>query len=358
MDFDITEEQELLQETIAQFVANECPPTRLREIFDGETGYDPALWTGLIELGLGGITVPEEFGGAGLELLDLALACETLGAGAVPGPFLGHSLAGLALQLAGSDEQKKTWLPRLATGEVIGSVAFAEGGTAWQPEEWQLGGDDKLSGRKLHVPNASLADVIIVGTVGGGLALIERAAAGVEIKQIAGVDRTRRLEELNLDGVEAQILPQGSGVAGRLRDAGLLLLSADAFGGANRLVEMSVEHARTREQFGVTIGHFQALKHQLANMATEVEPCRGLFWYAAHAFDHVQAESERSAALAKSHITDVYMQVARDSVEAHGGIGFTWECDVQIYFKRAMFDRAFLGMPAVHRERAAVLAGW
>ena len=108
----------------------------------------------------------------------------------------------------------------------------------------------------------------------------------------------------------------------------------------------------------VTIGHFQALKHQLANMAVEVEPGRGLFWYAAHAFDHIQNESERAAALAKSHLTDTYMQIARDSVEAHGGIGFTWECDVQIYFKRALFDRAFLGTPAVHRERAAVLAGW
>ena len=121
---------------------------------------------------------------------------------------------------------------------------------------------------------------------------------------------------------------------------------------------MSVEYAKTREQFGVTIGHFQALKHQLANMALEVEPARALYWYAAHAFDREPAEAERAAALAKAHLTDVYMQVARDAVEAHGGIGFTWECDVQIWFKRALFDRAFCGAPDVHRERAAQLAGW
>jgi alkylation response protein AidB-like acyl-CoA dehydrogenase len=148
------------------------------------------------------------------------------------------------------------------------------------------------------------------------------------------------------------------GASARVRDAGLVLLAADAFGGAQRLLEMSVEYAKTRQQFGVTIGSFQGLKHQLANLAVEIEPARGLYWYAAHAFDHVREESERTAALAKAHLTHVYMQAARDSVEAHGGIGFTWECDVQIYFKRAMFDRAFLGTPATHRERAAALAGW
>ncbi len=358
MDFDITEEQDLLQATVSQFLANECPPTRVREIFDGDTGHDPTLWKGLIELGRGGITLPEAFGGAGLELLDLALIGEVLGAGAAPGPFLGHSLAGLALQLAGSDEQKKTWLPRLATGDALGTVALAEGGSSWQPEEWTLDAGDKLSGTKLHVPYASVADLIVVGSAGGGLALVEREAGGVKVNPIAGVDRSRRLDEVVFDAAPCQRLTGEAGAAQRLRDAGLVLLAADAFGGATRLVEMSVEYAKTREQFGVTIGHFQGLKHQLSNMATEVEPCRGLFWYAAHAFDHIQDESERSAALAKAHITDAYMQVARDAVEAHGGIGFTWECDVQIYFKRALLDRAFLGTPAVHRERAAVLAGW
>ena len=156
-----------------------------------------------------------------------------------------------------------------------------------------------------------------------------------------GVDRARRLDTVVFKEVPCQVLPEGKAVAPRLRDAGLCLLAADAFGAGKRLVDMSVAYAKEREQFGVTIGHF-----------------RGLYWYAAHAFDHIQEEAERAAALAKAHITDRAMQIARDAVEVHGGIGFTWECDVQIWFKRAIFDRAFLGIPSLHRERAAQLAGW
>jgi alkylation response protein AidB-like acyl-CoA dehydrogenase len=358
VNFDLTEEQELLQETVRQFAANECPPTRVRAIFDGEAGHDPALWKGLLELGLGAISIPDEYGGAGLELLDLALASEVLGASAVPGPFLGHSLAGLALLYAGGDAQKKTWLPKLASGEAVGTIAFAEGEGRWQPEDWTVAGGATLSGVKAHVPFGANADLFVVGTRGGGLALVERGARGLALEPLAGIDRTRRIAELRLADTPFEALPGGPAAAARVRDAGLVLLAADAFGGAARLLDMSVEYAKTRQQFGVTIGSFQGLKHQLANMAVEVEPARGLYWYAAHAFDHVPEESERSAALAKAHLTQVYMQVARDAVEAHGGIGFTWECDVQIYFKRAMFDRAFLGAPAAHRERAALLAGW
>ena len=358
MNFDLSDEQELLQETVRQFAANECPPTRVRAIFDGEGGHDTALWKGLVELGLGGIALPDEYGGAGLELLDLALVAEALGAAAVPGPFLGHALAGLAILYGGSDAQKKSWLPKLASGELLGSVALAEGDGRWQPNEWTLPGDATLSGVKTLTPFGSHADLVVVGTAGGGLAVVERGAPGFTATPLPGVDRTRRIAELRFEKTPAQPLAGGAAAAVRMRDAGLVLLAADAFGGAQQLLEMSVEYAKTRQQFGVTIGSFQGLKHQLANVAVEIEPARGLYWYAAHAFDHVPDESERTAALAKAHLGQVYMQTARDAVEAHGGIGFTWECDVQIYFKRAMFDRAFLGAPSVPRERAAALAGW
>ena len=358
MNFDLSEEQELLQETVRQFAANECGPTRVRAIFDGKDGHDTELWRGLLELGLGAIAIPDEYGGAGLELLDLALVAETLGAGAVPGPFLGHSLAGLALLWAGSDAQKKTWLPKLASGEVLGTIALGEGDGRWQPDEWTLAGGATLTGEKANVPYGTHADLIVVGTRGGGFALVERGARGLVAEPVDGVDRTRRLAALRFENTPCEPLPGSATAAARVRDAALVLLAADAFGGASHLLEMCVEYAKTRQQFGVTIASFQGLKHQLANMAVEIEPARGLYWYAAHAFDHVPDESERSAALAKSHLGQVYMQLARDAVEAHGGIGFTWECDVQIYFKRAMFDRAFLGTPAVHRERAAALAGW
>jgi alkylation response protein AidB-like acyl-CoA dehydrogenase len=357
VNFDLSEEQLMLQDTVKQLMENECPPSRLREIFDGDSGFDPVLWKSMVEMGLAGLPISEQYGGAELELLDLAVVAETLGNQAAPGPFLGHALASLALELGGSDAQKSKWLPRLAAGEAIGTVAFAEE-DGWQPADWTLDAGSALSGTKAHVLFAGDADLIVVGVAGGRLALVEKGAAGIEVEVIDGADRTRRLANLKFDGTPCELLEGDSKVSERVRDAALVLLAADAFGGASRLVDMSVEYAKTREQFGVTIGHFQGLKHQLANMAVEVEPARALYWFAAHAFDHEPDESERTAALAKAHITDRYMQVARDSVEAHGGIGFTWECDVQIWFKRAMFDRAFLGAPALHRERAAQLAGW
>jgi alkylation response protein AidB-like acyl-CoA dehydrogenase len=281
VNFDTSEEQELLQETVRQFVENECPPSRVRGIFDGETGHDPAFWKGLMELGLGGLVVPEAFGGAGLQLIDLALVAEVLGYGGAPGPFFGHALATLALAEGGSDAQKRAWLPRLAAGEATGSIALAESGGAWQPEQWQVKADETVSGTKHFVPAASIADLLVVGCAGGRLALVERDAPGVCTQAYDGVDRARRMESAIF---------------------------------------------------------FQALKHQLADMAVALEPARGLYWYAAHAFDDVPEDAERTAALAKAHITDSAMQVARDAVEAHGGIGFTWECDVQIWFKRIMLE--------------------
>jgi alkylation response protein AidB-like acyl-CoA dehydrogenase len=359
VNFDLTDEQLMLQETVGQLLENECPITQLREIFDGDAGHDPALWKGMAEMGLAGLQIDEEYGGAGLEVLDLALVAETLGYHAAPGPFLGHALASLAIELAGSDAQKKARLPGLATGDQIATIALAEGDGAWLPESWGMAAQAKLSGTKQFVPFAELADVIVVGLAGGRFGVVEKGAAGLSFETVEGADATRRFSRVVFDATPCQLLDSTDvAVAQKVRDVALVLLAADAFGGASRLVEMSVEYAKTREQFGVTIGHFQALKHQLANMALSVEPSRGLYWYAAHAVDHAPDEAERVAAVAKAHITDAFMQVARDSVEAHGGIGFTWECDVQIWFKRAMFDRAFMGNPTLHRTRQAELAGW
>ena len=358
MDFDLSDEQRLLQETVAGFLENECPMSHLRELYDDEVGYDPKLWKGLAELGVAGIHLPEEYGGSALEMLDLAVVAETVGTHAAPVPLISHALGSLAIALAGSDAQKSRWLPGLASGDLLATIAFAEEGGVWQPEEWTLDAGPTLSGTKETVPFAEHADLFIVGLAGGKLCVVERSAAGVEVQRIEGADRTRRIGRVSFDGTPAEGLEASDDAAARVRDAGLVLLAADAFGGASKLVDMSVAYAKSREQFGVTIGHFQALKHQLANMAVEIEPCRALYWYAAHALDHIPEDAPRSAALAKSHLTDRYQQIARDAVEAHGGIGFTWEGDVQIWFKRAMFDRAFLGTSRQHRNRAADLAGW
>jgi alkylation response protein AidB-like acyl-CoA dehydrogenase len=357
MHFGLTEEQELLQQTVREFAAKKLPAPRLRAIFDSGTGHDPALWRGAAEVGITGLIAPERYGGANLEMLDLALVFEVLGEAAMPGPFLGHALAVLALARGGSDAQRERWLPRLASGEAIGTVALAESPNAWEPGQWRASlSSGRISGAKQHVPHASGADLLVVGTT-SGLALVEREARGVAITPVDGVDRTRSLGHVALDGAPAERLG-GSDLAEVLLDAGRVLLAADAFGAAWKLIRATVEYALTRQQFGQPIGQFQAVKHQLANLAAETEPMRGLFWYAAHAFDHLPAERAAAAASAKAHITDRAADVARACVELHGGIGFTWECDVQFWVKRTMFDRTYLGNPQAQRERVAQLGGW
>jgi len=359
MDFGLSAEQKLLQETVRGFVKNECPPQRVHEIFDAGTGHDRALWSGLAETGVTGLVIPECHGGAGLEVLDLALVCEVLGEGAVPGPLLGHALASLAIAEGGSEDQQAEWLPRLADGSMTATIALAEEGSAWEPEAWRTGGTgSRLSGSKLFVPHADVADLIVVGVEGAGLAVVERDSADVKLDPQEGVDRTRPVFRVDFDRARCGLLGADPRLAARLRDVGLVLLAADAFGAAARLVDMVADYAQTREQFGQKIAQFQAVKHQIARLGLDIEPTRALYWHAAHAVDHLPEEGERAAALAKAHITDRAVEAARMAVELHGGIGFTWACDVHVWLKRAMFDRAFLGTPEVLRERCAVAAGW
>ena len=359
MYFGLSDEQKLLQATLREFAAKQLPPARLRRIFDEGSGFDAALWRAAAEVGVQGLALPQRFGGAGQELLDLALAFEVLGETALPGPFLGHALASLALLLGGSETQRERWLPRLAAGEAIGSVAFGEPGDAWTPETWALdttGG--ALRGRKCCVEGAGAADLLVVGSAGGALWLVLAGAKGLRVEPVDSLDRTRPLFDLGLDGTPAEELPGGREASHAVMDAARVLLAADAFGAAWKLLRMTVDYALVREQFGMRIAQFQAVKHQLANLAAETEPMRGLVWYAAHAWDHLPGERAREAAVAKAHVTERALHVGRSAVELHGGIGFTWECDVQFWVKRTMFDRAWLGSPRAHRERVAQLADW
>lgn len=359
MDFGLSEEQDMLQETIRGFAQNECPTTRLRELFDAGDGNDPKLWAGLAEMGIAGLTVPEEFGGAGMELLDLALVAEVMGEFAIPGPFLGHALATLGVQLCGDSGQQKSILPGLASGEQIATLAIQEGENAFAPSDWTVKSDGKgISGKKTIVSHAPLANCFLVGLEGGKLAWVDAKAKGITIEDANGIDRTRPISTVTFDGTPAEILADTGGNAARLNEAAAILLAADTFGAAAKLIDLDVAYALSREQFGQPIAQFQAIKHTIARIATDIEPTRALYWHAAHAFDHLQEESERSASLAKAHITDRAMHAARESVELHGGYGFTWECEVQMWFKRIMFNRSFLGTPEQHRENAAQLGGW
>jgi len=363
--FGLSEEQELLQHTLREFAAGEAPPARLRELFDAGEGFDASIWERAAEVGLQGLMVPERYGGAGLELLDGALAFEVLGETALPGPFLGHTLATLALVRAGSDAQRERWLPRLASGEALASFAIAELpddhaiDLPWEAERWQLPlVSSRVSGRKTCVEHTPQSEVIVVGTAGGGLALVEAGARGLRVEPIDSLDRGRPLANLCFEDTPAETLPLGEEHAAAVLDAGRILLAADAFGATWKLLQMTIDYVMTREQFGTRIAQFQGVKHELANHAADTEPMRGLVWYAGHAFDHLPEESALEACIVKAHVTERAVAVGRSAIELHGGTGFTWECDVQFFAKRGLFDRGWLGSPSNQRERAATLAGW
>lgn len=358
MNFLLSEEQHALVDTVKSLLRDKCDPVRVHKVFDvkGDAQFDAELWSALCEMGIPAILVPEEFGGLGLELIDLAIVAEALGAAAAPVPFFGHVLATLAITLGGSDEQKAKWLPALASGEKLATVAFDEGKAKWLPGDWAMSATGGITGTKTLVPNAAEADLIVVG-VAEGLALVEKGAAFSCARQ-DGADRTRPVDTVTFEAAAADVLHGGAAAADRVVDAAAVLLAADAFGGAEHCVQMSVEYAKVREQYGQIIAGFQGLRYQLVAMAMRTEPTRGLYWFAAHAWDALPDKARHAAAVAKAHVTDTYLQVTRDTVEAHGGIGFTWEHDTHIYMKRAMQDWAWLGSPSRHRQRAADLAGW
>lgn len=357
MNFLLSEEQLALVDSVASLLRDKCDPQRVHKIFDtpGDARFDAELWGALCEIGVPAIIVPEEHGGLGLELVDLAIVADALGKAVAPVPFLGHALATIAISLGGSEAQKARWLPLLASGEALATVAFCEGKSGWMADQWTVSGVS-LTGVKTLVPNASEADLIVVG-VAGGLALVEKGASFTAVR-VDSADRTRPVDTVTFEGAAAEPLPEGGAALTRLIDAAAVLLAADSFGGAEHCVTMSVEYAKMREQYGQPIAGFQGLRYQLVAMALATEPSRGLYWYAAHAWDAIPDKSSHAASQAKAHLADTYLQVTRDTVEAHGGIGFTWEHDTHIYMKRAMLNWAWLGSPSRHRLRAADMAGW
>jgi alkylation response protein AidB-like acyl-CoA dehydrogenase len=354
VNFDLDDQQDLLDKTLQRFVQHECPPARVRAAFEAESSFDPGLWAKLAELGLFGIAVDEQDGGAGLGVFELVLAADVFGAAALPGPFLEHVLATLAVAWAGDSEQRTRWLPSLLSGTCRSTIAWAEAGEGWLPQDWTVRGP-VLRGDKRGVLHADGAELVVIATP-DGFHVVEAPDTALRARTVDPLDRTRRVYDLRLDSVSAERLP-GNAID-RVFDVGLLLLAADAAGGARRCLEIATEYALTREQFGVTIGHFQAVKHQLANMAVEALPLRHLAWYAAAATDAGRADAPKLIALAKSHATDRYVQIARQTVDLFGGIGYTWECDVHFYLKRAVFDRTVFGRPERHRARVAAFNGW
>jgi alkylation response protein AidB-like acyl-CoA dehydrogenase len=377
MDFGLSEEQEMLQRSVREFLTQECPPTFVREMYKSEDGFSRELHRKMVEQGWTGLLVPETYNGSGLGLLDMALLLEEMGRAVVPGPFLFSSvLFTLALKQGGSTAQKKAWLPRLAAGEAIGTLAFLEADDRLDARGVTLKAKKSrdsytLSGTKMFVPFAAVADALLVvartsgrAEEGISLLLVERETPGLTIKPLEIFDLTRRVYEVECRNV---VVPktgvvgdegQGWKILSRLMDAACVALAADSLGGAQKALEMAVEYTKVRTQFNRPIASFQALKHMAAEMASEIEPARALVWYAAHAFDTRPREASRAAALAKARLSDVYSHTTNRAVQMHGGIGFTWEHDMHFWFKRAKWNEFAFGDATFHRERLAQLEGF
>lgn len=335
MRFHLTSEQVAIQDAVRGTLGECWGMEQLHCFADGEADFDADSWQALMALGIGGLALPEADGGAGLGLLDAALVCEVAGAAAAPGPLIGQIVGAIAVS-ACANAATRELLPAIASGESVVTLA--------------LSGD--------LVQAARAADYFLADDGAGGLHLIE-AGQGVTIEAVSATDRSRPVSRVQFGTVEAHpLFAAGDPMVQRLRDAALVLISADALGGAQHCTDLSVDYAKTREQFGQPIGKFQALKHQLAQMALEVEPSRALVWYAAYAWDADLPDCTRAAAMAKAHLCEVYTRTTRAAIAAHGGIGYTWEHGLNYWFRRSIQNRVWLGSPAQNRARAAKLAGW
>lgn len=362
MDFGLSEEQRILEQTLRRFVDDSVPTSRVRQIMKTGSAHDPSVWSELADLGVAGILVPEQYGGAGLALLDAAVAAQTLGWGACPVPFLGTAvMAPVALRAAGSPAQQREWLSRIAAGKTCVGVAVTEVFARREGADVRLDGS-ALHGKTLFVIDSGAADVFLVAVGADTLALLPRASEGLTIETLFTIDETRRVGELRFDRARPAEWIGGIGGAAhaieRMLDAGRVALAADILGACDRALSMSVVYAKERRQFGRVIGSFQAVKHMCAEMAAELEPARSLLWYAAHAFDALPAEASLMAAHAKAHLSEVGKELLKTAIEVHGGIGFTYEFDLHLWFKRVGLDRQLLGGPDLLREYAARLQGW
>ena len=378
MDFGLTEDQQLLASSARDFLATESPPSFVRKIAGDAHAFSPELFRKIVAQGWTGLLVPESYGGLGLTMLDAAVLLTELGRALTPAPILSSSvLATSLLCAAASAAQRKQWLPKLASGEVLATVAWLEesdrldpGGIALKPRRVRNG--LRLSGAKLFVLDAEIAHLYLVavrtgtgtGEAGVTLLLVPRDTPGITVTALPTVDVTRRLYEVKFDDV---VVPPDAVLGGegkawkhlaRLLDVACVAIAAESQGGAERALEMAVEYAKVREQFGRVIGSFQAVKHIAAECFSEIEPSRSLLWYAAWAQTGNPRDASRAAAMAKARLGDVYSRTTDRAVQIHGGIGFTWEHDIHFWFKRARCNEVAFGGPAFHRERVAVLSGW
>jgi alkylation response protein AidB-like acyl-CoA dehydrogenase len=378
MDIGFSEEQEMLRETARKFLDGECTTQFVRRLMATEEAITAEFWQKLAGQGWLGILYPEEDGGSGLGLVDLVVLMEEIGRAVMPGPYPATVLlGGAAIAAAGSAAQRREWLPRIVAGEAKTTLAVTEPNARWDAAGITLAaretrGGFALSGTKLFVPDAHLADVLVVAARsrdgstmedGVSLFLVPRDAAGLAIRRLPSVDETRKLCEVTLDNVAVPAsallgeLHQGWERLARVIDRAAVALSAEICGAAQRVLDLTVDYAKLRVAFGKPIGSYQGVKHKCADMLVEIENAKSLTYYAAWALDEGEAEAAMAVSMAKAAASDAGRKVCAAGIQLHGGIGMTWEHDLQLYLKRAKADEVAFGDATWHRERIARLMG-
>ena len=354
MEFGLNESQEILKESARKFFAGECPISEVRRLMETDTAYDAKLWAKLAEQGYTGIIFPEEFGGVGLGVVELILLMEEAGRALLPGPFFSTvALAGSILNTVATSDQKRKYLTPICRGEARATVAILEAAANWDPTELQLTAvNGRLRGEKLFVTDAAVANWIIV-VARNGIFLVDAKASGLRVAPMLGMDLTRKIYSVQFDDTPCEKLGEIS-VVSRALDVAAAALAAEMVGGMQRTLDLTVEYAKTRKQFGKPIGMFQAVQHQCADMYLETESSRSAVYYAAWALEE-DARDAAAASIAKIYASDASRTVGNRGIQVHGGMGFTWENDIHLYYRRAKASEAALGDATFHRERLARL---
>ena len=356
MYFGLSEEQQSLEDNIKKYLEDNASLDTIKEVAGGDSAKAENIHKGLLELGISGLMVPEQYGGLELDMLFASVVSGALGAGTAPVAYAGaYVMAPMALSLGGSESQKETWLPKIAGGEAVVGIGISEYVGAREDAAITFS-NDSISGRCLFVIDAKNADAYILANKAGELYLVDAKAKGISVTELVTVDKTRPSIELNLKSVKAELLPGSENnqeVINKVLDAGRLMLSADSVGASQVMLDKAVAYSLERKQFGRVIGSFQAVKHMCAEMAAELEPCHSMIWHAAHCYDHDPSQARLLACHTKAHVSEVAKQISKTSTEVHGGMGFTDELGLHYWFKRIGLNRQLLGSPELVREEAA-----
>jgi alkylation response protein AidB-like acyl-CoA dehydrogenase len=367
MEFDLSKPQKLLKDSAREFLSRHCKSKRVRELMNTETANDDELWQAMADQGWTGLIIPEEYGGLGAGLLDLAVVCEEMGRACLPGAFPVTLFSTALIDRAASPKQKAEYLEAIASGSLKATVAQLEETADWNLNAINLkavrdNGKLLVSGRKLFVPDAASADLLICLATNGESPVIlpvRKGADGVETELMPSMDATRKLYKVEFNNVSvngADVFGADGNALGALLQAtqvATVALCAEMVGGMQWILDTTVEYAKTRQQFGRPIGSFQAVQHQCADMLLMTESARSATYYAAWAVTEGAPNAGTTVSIAKAYCSDAFREVGNRGVQVHGGIGFTWEHDLQLYYKRSKASETMFGDATFHRERIA-----